>query len=91
MLPVTINIISARSVGKTTCVEKLLPELAALGLHNRAERVRNLDIREYLAFRQAGTATAGITRTNTFIWRRPGPRRQLQPWSGCAFRLVLGR
>ena len=68
MLPVTINIISARSgTGKTTCVEKLLPELAALGLRTAVLKGQihhyNLDIpgKDTWRFRQAGAAAAGMT------------------------------
>ena len=74
MLPVTINIISARSgTGKTTCVEKLLPELAALGLRTAVLKGQihhyNLDIpgKDTWRFRQAGAAAAGMTTPDKYF------------------------
>ena len=74
MPPVTINIISARSgTGKTTCVEKLLPELAALGLRTAVLKGQihhyNLDIpgKDTWRFRHAGAAAAGMTTPDKYF------------------------
>lgn len=74
MPPVIINIVSARSgTGKTTVLEKLLPELSARGLRVAALKSEvhhyNLDIpgKDTWRFAQAGAEVVGMTTPEKYI------------------------
>ncbi len=74
MAPVTINIISGRSgTGKTTILERLLPELAGRGLKVAAlkSQIHHYDLdlpgKDTWRFAAAGAAVAGMTTPEKFI------------------------
>ena len=74
MAPVTINIVSAQSgTGKTTILEKLLPEFSSRGLKVAALKGQihhyNLDLpgKDTWRFAQAGAAAAGMTTPDKYI------------------------
>jgi cyclic pyranopterin monophosphate synthase len=100
--PVTINIVSAQSgTGKTTILEKLLPELTGRGLKVAALKGEihhyNLDLpgKDTWRFAQAGAAAAGMTTPEKFILigtdrERGGMAAALQMMQGLDLVLVEG-
>lgn len=102
MAPVTINIVSAQSgTGKTTILEKLLPELTGRGLKVAALKGEihhyNLDLpgKDTWRFAQAGAAAAGMTTPDKFILigtdqERGGMAAALQMLQGLDLVLVEG-
>ncbi len=102
MAPVTINIVSAQSgTGKTTILEKLLPELTGRGLKVAALKGEihhyNLDLpgKDTWRFAQAGAAAAGMTTPEKYILigtdrERGGMAAALQMLQGLDLVLVEG-
>lgn len=81
MSPLIVNIVSARSgTGKTTVLEKLLPELSARGLRVAALKSEvhhyNLDIpgKDTWRFAQAGAEVVGMTTPEKYILIGSAPR-----------------